>query len=336
MFEKWFHKAPEGQFIALSSRVRLARNVEGLPFPGHMTEAQSRDLIAKCREAVEAVPALGAKIYESRDSAEFYPAMAESHLVSREFAASDAPRAVFLSEDESISLMVNEEDHLRLQVLGAGLCLEECLDAAGKADDALCERLHFSFDEHLGYLTHCPTNLGTGLRASVMLHLPALTECGGIRVLSDSAAKMGICIRGFFGEGSEAVGALYQVSNQVSLGMSESEIVRRVKDVVDQIIREETRLREEQLKSDRVGLEDKVFRAVGTLRYARRISSAEAMELLSDVRLGLSLGLTDALSATDLSELVREIMPAVIDPKGEMSPAGRDEARTKAIAKHFA
>ena len=333
MLNKWFHRPADE--IAVSSRVRLARNVEGIPFPGRMSAEAQKELLSRAAEALGALPALKFTRTDGTAAPGRLTALAESHLISPEFAASKANRAVFLSEDESVSVMVNEEDHLRLQVLGAGNCLAECLATAEKLDDALCERLRFSFDERLGYLTHCPTNLGTGLRASVMLHLPALTESGGIRALENNAAKMGIAIRGFFGEGSEATGALYQVSNQVSLGMTEEEIVRRVSDIVEQIIREEKRLRRESLDADRGALIDRTQRAVGTLRYAHRVSSAEAMELLSDLRLGRSLGLTEELSCERIAELYRAIMPSVLDEAGSMTPAERDEARAKLLREAF-
>ena len=331
---KWYELSPKNaDLIAVSSRIRLARNVAGLPFPGRMSAADETELCRRVREAVSSWHAENFTEYNETTPAGTLASLTESHLVSPAFAESGRIRAAFISADESVSLMAGEEDHLRLQLLGPGLCLEELYARADRLDDDLCGRLHFSFDAQLGFLTHCPTNLGCGLRASVMLHLPALSESGGIRRIAERAAKVGVTLRGFFGEGSTPAGAFYQISNQSSLGLSEVEILQRVTEVVEIIIREEQRLREEYRKADPTGMADRVWRAWGLLSYAHRMSTAEAMGLLSDVRLGLSLGILTQSPAKPLFALLREIMPAVLDPEGKMTAAERDAARAELLRK---
>lgn len=333
---KWYSIAPKGADpIVLSSRIRLARNLASLPFPGRMSREQQTDLVARVRECVSAWHAESFTEYNETTPANTLAALAESHLISPDFAGASHIRAAFISGDESVSLMVCEEDHLRLQLLGQGLCLTELYAKADRLDDDLGGRLHFAFDEQLGFLTHCPTNLGCGLRASVMLHLPALAQSGGLRRISENAAKMGIALRGFFGEGSDPAGALYQISNQASLGLSEGEILQRVTEVVEHLLREEMRLRRELLRADEGALSDRVWRAHGLLSSARRMSTAEAMRLLSDIRLGISLSLLPEEADLPLFGLLREIMPAVIDPQGKMTPTERDTARADLLRKTF-
>ena len=331
---KWYElTSVGGDLIAVSSRVRLARNVAGLPFPGRMTAAQETELCRRVREAVSSWHAENFTEYNETTPAGTLAALTESHLISPAFAESGRIRAAFISADESVSLMACEEDHLRLQLLGPGLCLDSLYARADRLDDDLCGRLHFSFDEQLGFLTRCPTNLGCGLRASVMLHLPALSESGGIRRIAERAAKVGITLRGFFGEGSSPAGSFYQISNQSSLGLSEAEILQRVTEVVEIIIREEQRLREEYRKADPVGVADRVWRACGLLSCARRISTAEAMSLLSDLRLGLSLGILTDAPVRPLFAILGDIMPAVLDPESKMTAPERDAARAELLRK---
>ena len=238
-------------------------------------------------------------------------AMVERHLVSRELENGTLPRGVFLSEDEGASIMVNEEDHLRIQVIGAGMCAASCLEDAKRLDALLDESLGFAFDEKHGYLTACPTNLGCGLRVSVMLHLPAMTESGGIREVINAAAKVGLTVRGMYGEGTRATGALYQVSNALSLGYTEREILERLETAVHSIIEGERTLRRRIAKENRAYLENRVYRALALLRSARMISSEEALSLLSDVRLGAGVidgvdtGVIDRSRDVARAEIVR-------------------------------
>lgn len=331
----WYNTPASGEGVIVSSRIRLARNAADLPFPGRMSRQQEEQLLTRTREVVGEWHAEPFTEYGTDTPAGKLAALAERHVLSPEFVDSDRLRAAFVSADASVSLMVNEEDHLRLQLLGPGLCLDELLARAERLEDALDAKLHFAFDEQLGFLTHCPTNLGCGLRAGVMLHLPALTESGRMRAVSESAAKLGLAVRGFFGEGSSAAGALYQISNRGTLGLSEAETVRRVSDAVERIAAEELRVRREAHKADPVAMADRVGRAVGLLGSAHRMSTTEAMGLLSDVRLGLSLSLSKESEEHTLLSLLGDIMPAVIDPEGTMSAPQRDARRAELLREAY-
>lgn len=202
--------------------------------------------------------------------------------------------------------MINEEDHLRIQVLGRGEKLATLYETASEIDDALDEKLHFAFSEKLGYLTHCPTNLGTGLRASVMMHLPALHESGLINKIINTVSQVGLTVRGMYGEGSEPAGCVYQVSNQITLGISEKDTIERLEDIVRQIARNEAALREKMLEN--ISIEDRVFRSYGIAREARIMSSQEFMKLMSDIRLGIEGGLLN-LDTKVLDELCIKVQP---------------------------
>lgn len=332
MIRKWFEFKGDLADIAVSSRIRLARNFREYPFPGRMAPEQEEQVLDKCGKAMKETSLLGQELtfYDGRTAGDTrLGSMVESHLISPEFASSNHIRGVYISKDESVSIMVNEEDHVRLQVTGSGLCLEKCLETAGKLDDLLEESISFAWNEKYGYLTHCPTNLGTGLRASVMLHLPALTQEGGMNAIAGMAGKLGITIRGFFGEGSSALGALYQVSNQFTLGVTEKETIVRVRDMVEKIIHEEKAVRGRWLKEDRTGIEDKVFRAAALLSGARRMDTGEAMSLLSDLRLGVSEGIINTVEIDTANRLLREIMPATLTMSagGSLSQQQRDARR---------
>lgn len=312
MENKWYMEAGKCGLIAVSSRVRLARNLKDYPFPGRMSREHRVSILKDVESALSQTgdryafkDLTDADVYDTR-------ALMEKRLISPEFSEGKEVRGLFLSEDESVSIMVCEEDHLRIQALGAGLCLGDCLEKALKADGELDSKLSYAFDEALGYLTHCPTNLGTALRASVMLHLPALVESGAIRSVAANCGKLGFAVRGLYGEGSNAQGALFQISNQVTLGFSERQLIDRLADVVGQIIGMEQRQRVSGFSQDKVGIEDKAFRALGLLTSARRISSDEAMALISDLRVGVSLGVVEKPGAAELNRLLWDIQPACL------------------------
>ena len=339
MNKKWYmRKGKEGD-IVLSTRVRLARNLRDYPFPGKMTPAQERevvDAIAKALASSKAGNDFQLIEISALPDLERRTLM-EKHLISNDLAEGKGVRAVLLSNDESVSIMINEEDHLRIQVLGSGLCLEECLKKAIEIDDALDSALRYAFDETLGYLTKCPTNLWTGIRASVMLHLPALTKSGAIRSLATSVGKLGFVVRGLYGEGSMAKGALYQISNQMTLGFDEETIVKRLGDVLLQVIAHERNYRKEIMKSGKLRVEDQVWRSAGTLAYARSISTDEAMQLLSDLRMGASMGLIDT-DIDKLNSLLWEIQPANLTKasgKEHLTPEERDTRRAELLRKAF-
>ena len=251
----------------------------------------------------------------------------ERHLISPELASKGGARGVVLSEDESVSIMVNEEDHLRIQVMGSGLCLRQCLRSADRLDDLLDGHFTYAWNERLGYLTHCPTNLGTGLRASVMLHLPAHDATGETKTLLASLSKMGFTLRGMYGEGSAAPGSIYQISNQVTLGTTEDETLERLVKIVQTTIDRERALRGLLSRNTPGALEDAAWRAYGILSYARSISSGEAMKLLSDLRIGVSLGESMHITPGELNRLSSEIQPYCVSAGENLTDAQRDQKR---------
>ena len=242
-------------------------------------------------------------------------------------------RAAQFSRTEDVSIMINEEDHLRLQVLRSGFQLTETWGAMDSLDDELERHLLYAFDPHYGYLTVCPTNVGTGMRASVMLHLPALVMTRQIEKVFQAVNKINLAVRGLYGEGTEALGDFYQISNQVTLGKSESDLVANIKDVIPRIVEYERTMRQTLLQSKKEVLEDKIWRAYGTLRTARIISSKETMEALSLVRLGVNLEILDQLSLRTVNELFLLSQPGHLQKmeKTELDSTERDITRARFI-----
>jgi protein arginine kinase len=245
-------------------------------------------------------------------------------------------RALLLAQDESISIMINEEDHLRIQVMQEGSNLDQVYDIADKFDTMLNERLHFAFDDNLGYLTQCPTNLGTGMRASLMLHLPALQESGTMSRVANNLSKLGLAIRGTYGEGTEAIGALYQLSNQVTLGLSEREAIANLNSIAMQLVAQERSARETLVKS--IEAQDGICRSVGILQNARMLSNNEFMKLISNVRLGIATGLIANIPYDLISSMIAQVQPATIMlPSGKkLTPSERDALRAKIVSERLA
>jgi protein arginine kinase len=310
---KWYETGgPEGD-IVISSRVRLARNLRGFPFPGRMDENQHRRVVEiVSKPMTESAKGLEFSLVELGGDELSAESLVERHLISPQMAKPGKPRGVVLNRDESVSVMINEEDHLRIQALGAGFCPWECLKKAEAVDKLLEGSVDFAFDSQLGYLTHCPTNLGTGLRVSVMMHLPALTESGRIRNVIAKCGKMGIAVRGVFGEGSKAEGRIFQISNQTTLGLSEADIVRQLETAVLDIISQERGARERIKRENPLSLEDKVMRARAILRSARLMTSVEAVRLISDLRFGVASGIIDSPPTYELDALLSRIRPATL------------------------
>ncbi|MDN5293473.1 MAG: protein arginine kinase [Eubacteriales bacterium] len=334
---RWLFEGPEND-VVISSRVRLARNLEDIPFPHLMNEDQASRVLHGVRLA-----ATTPEVYRELGPMEFVmleelsplerQILVEKHLVSPQFVQEPRYRAVVVSEDEAVSIMVNEEDHLRIQVILPGLQLEEAYRLAEKTDDLLEGTLNFAFDERRGYLTACPTNVGTGLRASVMVHLPALVLTNQIGNVINAVTKLGMAVRGFYGEGTEALGNLFQISNQVTLGPSEEEIISNLLGVTRQIIAQERSTREYLYRENRQAVEDRVWRSYGLLKHARIITSEETMRLLSDVRLGVALGVVPGLTQRQINELMVITRPAFLQKVhgGEMNPYERDLLRAQVI-----
>lgn len=303
----------EGE-IVVSSRARLARNFTEYPFPGHMTEREEQLVLDLAKGALDHYTYLPVNTMSPMNAS----ALVERHLVSRELLSATGPRGVLLSEDESISVMVGEEDHIRIQALCAGFAPGTALKQALEVDRILEQAAPYAFDRKLGYLTKCPTNLGTGLRAGVMVHLPMLTEQGAIRDLMASLNKLGFIIRGLYGEGTAAQGDLYQISNQVTLGIAEEEIVSRLEQVVGSILTKEEELRRQYQKMYPMRLMDRCQRAAGLLATARILTQPEAMKLCSHVRLGLSCGCLKGISMAEMNRLLFEMQPGcLISQAGE-------------------
>ncbi|MGI6658537.1 MAG: protein arginine kinase [Dethiobacteraceae bacterium] len=310
---KWMSApGPDGD-VVLSSRVRLARNLAKIPFPYLASDSQTAAVAEQVYAASQDLDGdLGKMTYYRMQELPSLSrqALVEKYLISPLLAKESHNSAVLLRDDEGVSIMVNEEDHLRIQCLLPGLQLEEALQEANRYDELLEQRLDYAYDERWGYLTVCPTNVGTGLRASVMLHLPALAVTKQLNRILSAIAQVGLAVRGIYGEGSETTGNLVQISNQVTLGQSAEEIVSNLFGVTRQIVEQEKQVRQVLLNEDRDRTADRVNRAYGVLSHARLLSSQEAMQLMSDVRLGVDLGLIEEVQGDLLKELLVLQRPA--------------------------
>lgn len=296
--------------LAASSRVRLARNLKGYPF--RLTDAQHKEIADKVFAALQNNPTIGPEFAKKQIIPRSTEAsqLVEEHLISPELAQNGG--WLIVSKDGGVSIMVGEEDHLRLQVIGTGLCPKECLETANRIAALIESELPFAYDERLGYLTACPTNIGTGLRASIMLHLPMLTATGEIGRMTGYAGSRGCAVRGAYGEGSKAVGGFYQISNQVTLGASAAELTDKLVETATTIIDAEKKTREQVRSRNEAGLRDRIYRAAGTLRSAYLIDTGEAVQCISDVLVGLQMGLLSGVEPQKLYELEQRIRPAML------------------------
>lgn len=310
---EWLRGSGPMSEVVISSRVRLARNVAGELFLTRCSRQQRQAIERRVRDAILDARLAPQVLYVDLEQAPEIDRqlLVERHLISKPHAAAEGARGVAISGDEAVSIMVNEEDHLRIQVLRSGLQLEEAWEQINAIDDALEERLEFAFHPKWGYLTACPTNVGTGIRVSVMLHLPALKLTGEIEKVFRAAKDLKLAVRGLYGEGTEATGDFYQVSNQTTLGKDEAQIIGEFKDqVIPRIIEYEQQARR-TLKEERLtALDDKVFRALGTLRSARLLSSEEVLFLLSHVRMGINLARLRDLDVSTVNALLLMTQPA--------------------------
>lgn len=328
--------------IVLSSRVRLARNLEGIPFPNRASE---EDLAVVAREiagSMEDLKKATQHEYIFADMEELSPldryVLVEKHIISPQHVQEVQHRALLAAEDASVSIMINEEDHLRIQCMAAGLELREALDLANRVDDSLEAKHSFGFNEQMGYLTACPTNLGTGLRASVMLHLPVLVLTRQINRVIGAATQIGLAVRGFYGEGTEAVGNVFQISNQLTLGYTENEIIENLNSVVRQIVEQERKARRLLLAESKDTLSDRIWRSFGILRYARSISGQEALTMLSEVRLGIDMGIVTDVPENIFNELLVTTRPNFLQKLAMnrgLHSEQRDQLRAKIIRKRL-
>ncbi len=309
---EWLRGSGPESDIVMSSRIRLARNLAAFPFTSRASAHQKADMEVLLRERIAKLEVNPRLHYINLASLapldrQF---LVERQLISREIAAAEGPRGVAFDERETVSLMINEEDQLRLQVMRSGFSLDETWQDIDRVDDLLEERMTFAFSEEFGYLTACPTNVGTGMRASVMLHLPALGWTKQIEKVFRALQKINLAVRGLYGEGSRASGDFYQISNQVTLGKSETTILSEIREVIPEIIKYERHARNTLLRENKQALQDKISRAFGTLRSATMMTSEETMDLLSSVRLGINLQLLDDITMVTVNELFIHTQPA--------------------------
>lgn len=327
----WYLEDGKDSDVVVSSRIRLARNIEGIKF-GRVASSEELNSVLELLKNSKIDKNLHFIKLEDLDLL-MRESLVEKHIISNDLLRM-TNAGILLNNNEDSVIMINEEDHLRIQVMKAGFNLDEALSEATKLDDKISEKIKYAYNEKYGYLTACPTNVGTGLRASVMLHLPALRIIGKIDKVLDVVNKVNLNVRGVYGEGSRAYGDLYQVSNKASLGLSEEEIVNNVKGIVKKIIEQERKARE-YLKSKGVEFEDKIYRAYGSLVYAKKISYAECASLISTVRLGINMGIIEEIDNKKLNEISIFTKPATLQKclKKELNAEERDEERGKLIKK---
>ena len=325
----WFNPSKPQSTIAISARIRLARNIKGIPFPAQMTPEQFKtvnDLVKNAIYESDEPITKSLKYISMNDIPQIERfAMVERHIISKNFASNYQNRAIIISDDESICIMIGEEDHIRIQVLFDGMQLEKAYNIANSIDKILYSSLNIAFDSRIGFLTACPTNVGTGLRASVMLHLPMIGD--NMKNFSNLITQNGFTIRGMYGEGTKALASLYQISNQITLGMSENEAIKNLKMITNKAIEKENMARR---GTNKLTLEDKVMRSYGILKNARLLTSEELLSKISDVILGVGMGIVEC--KTWPIELLVNTQPNMLMKKvGEISPYERDIERATMV-----
>jgi protein arginine kinase len=333
----WMSQDGPDSDIVLSSRIRLARNIEAYKFPIIASNEEFKEIVHLFEERFmeQSYEPIGKM--ELLRMGELQPiekrVLVEKHLISPHLAEESSFGACLLSENEEVSIMINEEDHIRIQCLFPGFQISEALQVANDLDDWIEESVDYAFDEKKGYLTSCPTNVGTGLRASVMMHLPALVLTQQMSRIIPAINQLGLVVRGIYGEGSEALGNIFQISNQMTLGKSEGDIVEDLKSVVHQLIVQERSARDTLTKTSGIQLEDRVHRSYGVLAHCRVIESKEAARCLSDVRLGIDLGFIKNVSRNILNELMILTQPGFLQQYagGALRPNERDIRRATLI-----
>ena len=310
MSAKWYWGTGAQNDVVISTSIHLARNIKQFPFPASLSMQDKLKVNSVIKNATDELNDYFFNYYEMKTLSQAeVVSLAERHLVSPEFASSRDGRALLLTEDEAVSVMLNEEDHIRLQVMYAGFALDEAYRTADKIDSQLSEVLQFAFDDRLGYLTQDPTALGTGMKASVVLHLPALVSSSQITKLITTVSKLGLSLRGSYGEGAAAKGDLFRLSNTITLGISEKAAIENLKSIALQIAAQERVAREEIFKAPVT--EDRILRAYGVLKYARMIDTSEFMELISLVRLGAVKGIIN-MDCAQIEALMIHMQPATI------------------------
>lgn len=324
--------------VVISSRIRLARNLSDIPFPSVMTENEADKVKELVKKAIFDSKTILSTQFSEYDMKKITPlerqSLVERHLISPDLAQNTKNGSALIKNDGTVSILINEEDHLRIQTIFNGLNLKEAWDLADKIDDLIEENISYAFNEKLGYLTACPTNVGTGIRASVMVHLPSLTITGQIGNILNSVSKIGIAVRGMYGEGTQSLGDIYQISNQVTLGQSEIEIIENLEGIVKQIINNERKAREDLYKRRKVQIEDRIGRAYGLLTNAKVMSTQEFMRLISDVRLGAVLNIIN-IDIQKIDEITTHIQPGNLQKiiGKQLEPYERDVKRAEYVSK---
>ena len=331
MTTSWYQQPKTDDGPILSSRVRLARNVRKYPFQQKITPQAATRMVRDAQVAISLAPR---GLFHQMDmqalGATEQQVFLEKHIISPEFLQGNLPRGLLISDDQNLSVMLNEEDHVRIQSVQAGDDLTSALSMANQIDDLIEERVEYAFHPDYGYLTACPTNIGTGLRASYMIHLPCLERLDKTKSLLPVISKFGITLRGIYGEGTESMGGIYQISNQTTLGKSEADIIQCLQNVTKKVLDHESLAREHLLNAHYQDVEDQVHRAYGLLTYSRKMSGKEAMSLLSDVRLGYLTGLlTMPRPPKRIYQIMMEIQPGHLQRVAgtEMNDSERDAAR---------
>jgi protein arginine kinase len=338
---KWYEQIVSDSDVVISSRIRLARNLVTYPFSSKIVEEQAAALVNEVKQISGAL--------SEKENRRFYAcnistlsdidkiAMVERHIVSPLLAEKEQTTGLILADDESVSIMINEEDHVRIQAIVGGMNLEQAYAEADRIDDIAYEKLQFAYDEKYGYLTACPTNAGTGMRASCMVFLPALTSARMIQKLIEEVGKYGVTIRGIYGEGTKSLGSIYQISNQKTMGISESEIIENLKRIVLQVVKQERKRREYMLSVGADEIEDQVFRSFGVLKYARQISSDDAMTLLSQIKFGADCNLIRFDREFNVHKLMMGVQPGSLQwTLGKnVGSLTRDQARAEYIRKEL-
>jgi protein arginine kinase len=336
---EWLRGTGPESDIVISSRIRLARNLADFPFISRANAADRGEIERLLRTKVTRLELSQNLEYVDVNKLQGIDRqfLVERQLISREHADSEGARGVAISQQEQISLMINEEDHLRIQVMHSGLDLENAWEEINAIDDAVESQVTYAFSQKLGYLTACPTNVGTGMRVSVMLHLPALVITRQIEKVFRSLQKISLAVRGLYGEGSQAMGDFYQISNQITLGRTEADLVKQVGDVVPVIIDYERQARNFLVRESQETLHDRVSRAYGILRNAQTISSEETMHLLSSVRMGVNLGLIEDLPIPAVNQLFIYTQPAHLQKlRGiELDTADRNIERARYLRRQL-
>ena len=334
MSTAWYQEPKTDEGPIISARVRLARNVMKYPFRSKITGSQAKAMISEITEALGGFIVMDPGDYSEIDRQMFL----EKHIISREFIINDLPKGLMLQDDFNLSVMINEEDHIRIQAVSPGDDINSSWEQANRVDDQIEKSIEFAFDKDYGYLTACPTNVGTGMRASFMIHLPMLEKTGQLKNLLPAISKFGIAIRGIYGEGSESMGGIFQISNQVTLGKSERDIIQGLQSVAKNVTDKEHWLREKMLEKHKLDIENNIYRAYGVLTHSRKTTVKEAMDLLSEIRLGYALKILNLPKpGKSIYQIMMEIQPGhVLRISGsELDETSQDVARADYLRQIF-